>query len=71
MEGLGGGWARGWGPRPGVGSREDLVLNIGNMGAVLVEEAGGNSMGQLGRPSVDEGSWRRRGCLSGFRVRED
>ena len=41
-------------------------LNIGNMGAVLVEEAGGNSMGQLGRPSVDEGSWRRRGACRAF-----
>ena len=74
-EGLGGGWALGvgLGPRPGVGSRE------GKMGAVLVEEAGGKglqgSMGQLGRPSVDEGSCHRvleeAGCLSGFRVCEE
>ena len=49
------------------------------MGAVLVEEAGGKglqgSMGQLGRPSVDEGSCHRvleeAGCLSGFRMREE
>ena len=49
------------------------------MGAVLVEEAGGKglqgSMGQLGRPSVDEGSCHRvleeAGCLSGFRVCEE
>ena len=58
-EGLGGGWARG--------------LGLG------VKEAGGKglqgSMGQLGRPSDDEGSCHRvlgeAGCLSGFRVREE
>ena len=51
----------------------------GKMGAVLVEEAGGKglqgSMGQLGRPSVDEGCCHRvleeAGCLSGFRVCEE
>jgi len=49
------------------------------MGAVLVEEAGGKglqgSMGQQGRPSVDEGRCHRvlekAGCLSGFRVCEE
>ena len=50
-----------------------------NIGTVPVEEAGGKglqgSMGQLGRPSVDEGSCHRvleeAGCLSGFRVCEE
>ena len=64
----------------GASARSRIIpFNIGKMGAVLVEEAGGKglqgSMGQLGRPSVDEGSCHREleeaGCLSGFRVREE
>ena len=66
-----GGWA--WGLGQELAPERIITFNIGKMGAVLVEEAGGKglqgSMGQLGRPSVDEGSCHRvleeAGCLSG------
>ena len=80
-EGLGGGWARGVGLGLGqeLAPERIITFNIGKMGAVLVEEAGSKgfqgSMGQLGRPSVDEGCCHRvleeAGCLSGFRVCEE
>ena len=65
-EGLGrwlglGGWA--WGLGQEMAPERIIPFNIGRMGAVLVEEAGGkglqSSMGQLGRPSVDKGSCHR------------
>ena len=72
-----GGWV--WGLGQELAPERIITFNIGKMGAVLVEEAGGKglqgSMGQLGRPSVDEGSCHRvleeAGCLSGFRVCEE
>ena len=72
-----GGWV--WGLGQELAPERIIPFHIGKMGAVLVEEAGGKglqgSMGQLGRPSVDEGSCHRvleeAGCLSGLRVREE
>ena len=72
-----GGW--GWGFGQELAPKRIIPLNTGKMGAVLVEEAGGKglqgSMGQQGRPSVDEGRCHRvleeAGCLSGFRVCEE
>ena len=72
-----GGWV--WGLGQELAPRRIIPFHIGKMGAVLVEEAGGKglqgSMGQLGRPSVDEGSCHRvleeARCLSGLRVREE
>ena len=72
-----GGWV--WGLGQELAPERIITFNIGKMGAVLVKEAGGKglqgSMGQLGRPSVDEGSCHRvleeAGCLSGFRVCEE
>ena len=72
-----GGWV--WGLGQELAPERIITFNIGKMGAVLVEEAGGKglqgSMGQPGRPSVDEGSCHRvleeAGCLSGFRVCEE
>ena len=72
-----GGWV--WGLGQELAPERIITFNIGKMGAVLVEEAGGKglqgSMGQLGRPSVDEGSCHRvleeAGCLSGSRVCEE
>ena len=71
------GWV--WGLGQELAPERIITFNIGKMGAVLVEEAGGKglqgSMGQLGRPSVDDGSCHRvleeSGCLSGFRVCEE
>ena len=76
MAGLGG-WV--WGLGQELAPERIVPFNIGEMGAVVVEEAGGKglqgSMGQLGRPSVDEGSCHpvleEAGCLSGFRVCEE
>ena len=72
-----GGW--GWGFGQELAPKRIIPLNTGKMGAVLVEEAGGKglqgSMGQQGRPSVDEGRCHRvlekAGCLSGLRVCEE
>ena len=72
-----GGW--GWAFGQELAPKRIIPLNTGKMRAVLVEEAGGKglqgSMGQQGRPSVDEGRCHRvleeAGCLSGFRVCEE
>ena len=54
------GWV--WGLIQELAPERIIPFSIGKMGAVLVEEAGGKglqgSMGQQGRPSVDEGSVR-------------
>ena len=72
-----GGW--GWGFGQELAPERIIPFNIGKMGAVLVEEAGGKglqgSMGQQGRQSVDEGRCHRvleeARCSSGFRVCEE
>ena len=77
-EGLGGSWAQGVGLGPrGLGQELApgwiIPFDIGEMGAVLIEEAGCEGLqcgiGQQGRPSVDEGGCHgvleKAGCLSG------
>ena len=70
-------WGWVWGLGQELAPERIITFNIGKMGAVLVEEARGKglqgSMGQLGRPSVDDGNCHRvlEEAGWGFRVCEE